>query len=90
MKGKFVSGKDIQYLLSHLLYEGNLLSYDARIERLNAMFQLHLISFDEFKHYHKSIGIKFGGPVPSGELSFADMLQDSGSTPDECHLGGWC
>ena len=69
MKGKFVSGNAIENFLKSLLYEGNLMSYDSRIERLSAIWKLGLISCDEARHYYKSISIKFGVPE-----SYADML----------------
>ena len=73
MNGRFVSGRQLEAFVRELLYEGNLLSYDARIERLSAAWKLGLLSLDDARHYMKSINVKFG-PVPSGELSFEEML----------------
>lgn len=74
MKGRFVSGKQIDAFVKELLYEGNLLSYDARIERLSAAWKLGVLPLDEARHYMKSINVKFG-PVPTGELFFEEMLK---------------
>lgn len=59
MKGKFVSGKQLDSFLKSLLCEGNLLSYDERIERLTAASQLGLLSHDDTLIYLKSINSKF-------------------------------
>ena len=73
MKGKFVSGKQLDSFLKELLYEGNLLSYDARIERLSAAWKLGLLSLDDARHYMKSINVKFCSSL-TGESSFEKML----------------
>lgn len=76
MKGNFVSGKTIENYLRNLLYEGILLGCEERRQRLFVLYQLHLINFDTFSHYYNSIGVKFGPPEPSGELSFSEMLKE--------------
>lgn len=73
MKGVFVKGKDIKNMLDILTYKGNLLSKEERLERLQCMWSLDLITTEMYYSCRRQIVYMFK-EQPLGDMSFEEIL----------------